>query len=91
MEEPGSNKDAVTHRGALARGSRSECGVLLCRQHSLELVARADVELGEDLAQVVLDGAAAHGRRAPSDRLGISPRPSGEGCAWRAPRPARDP
>src|SRR5437879_10622529 len=42
----------------LRPGLRSERG-RLGREHSVQLVARADIELGEDLAEVVLDGAPA--------------------------------
>ena len=35
------------------------------RQDAVELAARGDVELGEDLAQVVLDGTGADEQAAP--------------------------
>src|SRR4051812_23727638 len=66
----------VTRRGAPrgAEGLRVLWGlrlsfVPLARQDAVELVPGVDVELGEDLVQVVLDGARAH--EEPGSDLGV--------------------
>ena len=50
-------------------GVGANCGDWLWRQHSVELAARRDVELGEDLVEVILDGPGAD--KQPAANLGV--------------------
>jgi hypothetical protein len=71
---------AVTEarRGGWRRASGRNRTAWLCWQHSFELVARADPELGEHLAEVVLDGAPAD--EQPGRDVGVGdPVPSQSG------------
>jgi hypothetical protein len=57
-------------------GVRANCGDWLWRQHPVELAARRDVELGEDLVEVISDGPGAY--KQPGANLGVGEAVAGE-------------
>ena len=64
-------RDAARRMGPAAARSRLNASVQVARERRPELLARADAELGEHLAQVVLDGARADEQLRADLRVGV--------------------